>query len=81
LIIVGAVLFLAGLAKLGSNQSGGFSLSNFGINIGSTNTQSNKVGNIASGATKPAQPAKPDWIGLGIAGLGLLTALAGWLKD
>ncbi len=42
LIVVGAVLFLAGLAKLGGSQSGGFNLSNFGINIGGTNTQTNK---------------------------------------
>ena len=74
LIVVGAVLFLAGLAKLGSSQSGGFSLSNFGINIGSTNRQENTVGNAAPDA------AKPDLLGLAIAGLGLLTALVGWLK-
>jgi hypothetical protein len=77
LIVVGAVLFLAGLAKLGSSQSGGFNLGNFGINIGSTNTQENKVGNVAPDAAKSA---KPDLVGLAIAGLGLLTALVGWLK-
>ena len=41
LVIVGAVLILVGLAKAG--QSGGFSLSNIGINFGGTNTQTNKA--------------------------------------
>ncbi len=77
LIVVGAVLFLAGLAKLGSSQRGGFNLSNFGINIGGTTTQTNKVGNVAP---SPAKESKPDWVGLGIAALGLLTAVVGWLK-
>ena len=80
LIVVGAVLFLAGLAKLGRSQSGGFNLSNFGINIGGTNTQTNKVGNVAP---DEAKETKPDWVGLAIAAIGLLTALVGlvgWLK-
>ena len=77
LIVVGAVLFLAGLAKLGRSQSGGFNLSNFGINIGGANTQTNKVGNVAPGEAKET---KPDWVALAIAAIGLLTALVGWLK-
>ncbi len=77
LIVVGAVLFLAGLAKLGGSQSGGFNLSNFGINIGGTNTQTNKVGNVGPGEAKET---KPDWVGLAIAAIGLLTALVGLLK-
>src|ERR1700719_4085730 len=78
LVVVGAVLFLAGLAKLGSNQSGGFNLSNIGINIGGTNTQTNRVGNVAPDAAKET---KPDWVGLAIAGVGLVTAVIGWLKS
>ena len=77
LIVIGAVLFFAGLLKIGKNQSGGFSLSNFGINIGSTNTQSAKVGNITPGA---GGEKKTDWMGFAIAALGLLTAVAGWFK-
>jgi hypothetical protein len=38
LVIVGAVLILVGLAKAG--LSGGFSLSNIGINFGSTKYRS-----------------------------------------
>jgi len=74
LITVGAVLFLAGLAKLGGSQSGGVNLSNLGINIGGRNTQTNKVGNV------DAKETKPDWVGLAIAAIGLLTALVGLLK-
>lgn len=77
LIIAGVVIFLAGLAKLGSSQTGGFSFKNFGITIGGTTTQTNRVGNVAPEA---ASSKKPDWKGLAIALLGLLTALVGLLK-
>ncbi len=77
LIVVGAVLFLAGLGRVGSRQRGGFNLSNFGINIGGKSTQTNTAGDVAPSAAKDT---KPDWIGLAIAGIGLLTALVGWLK-
>jgi hypothetical protein len=75
LVIVGAVLILVGLAKAG--QSGGFSLSNIGINVGSTNTQTNKVGNVTPVTTKGG---KADWVGLGIAAIGLVTAVVGLFK-
>lgn len=81
LFIVGAVIFAIGIAKLGRKQSGGISLGNFGINLGGSNTQSNKTGNIAPEATQPTKQASPNWIGLAIAVLGLLTALVGWLKS
>jgi hypothetical protein len=77
LIIVGIVLLLAGLAKLGSS-GGGFRLSNVGINIGSTSTQTNKVGNVTPAVD--AKSKKPDWVGLAIATIGLVTALVGLLK-
>jgi hypothetical protein len=77
LIIVGIVLLLAGLAKLGSS-GGRFRLSNIGINVGSTSTQTAKVGNVASGAN--ARTKKPDWVGFAIAAIGLVTALVGLLK-
>lgn len=76
LVIVGAVLILVGLAKAG--QSGGFSLSNIiGINFGGTNTQTNKVGNVTPEAAKGG---KADWVGLGIAAIGLVTAVIGLFK-
>lgn len=75
LVIVGAVLILVGLAKAG--QSGGFSLSTIGINFGSTNTQNTKVGNVTP---QPAKGGKADWIGLGIAAIGLVTAVVGLFK-
>jgi len=78
LIVVGAALFLAGLAKLRSSQSGGFNLSNFGISIGGRIKQTTRVGNISPEAAKET---KPDWVGLAIAALGLLTALIGGLKS
>jgi hypothetical protein len=75
LVIVGIVFFLLGLAKLG--RSGGFNLSNFGITIGGTTNQTNRVGDVAPAANKSS---KPDWVGLAIAAIGLLTALVGLLK-
>ena len=74
LIIVGAVLIIVGLAKAG--QSGGFGLRNFGMNFGGTTTQTNKVGNV----TPEPKRAKPDWVGLAIAAIGLVTAAIGLLK-
>jgi hypothetical protein len=71
------LLVLVGVARLGRGQSGGFSLRNVGINIGSTNTQTNTVGNVNSQAAKSG---KPDWVGLGIAVFGFLTALVGLFK-
>ena len=77
LIIVGIVLILVGLAKLRSGGNG-FSLRNIGFNIGSTNTQTNKVGNVAP--RPEPKDKKPDWVGLGITAIGLLTALVGLFK-
>jgi hypothetical protein len=76
LITVGVLLILVGLLKAG--QSGGLSLSNLGINFGGTTTQNNKTGNVTQDAGKSN---KPDWVGLGIAAIGLLTALIGLFKD
>jgi hypothetical protein len=59
LIIAGVVIFLVGLAK-----QRGVKLSNFGIKIGSTNTQSIDVGN---GSPDVGQSQKRDWTGLWIA--------------
>jgi hypothetical protein len=75
LIIVGGVLIVVGLAK--AAQSGGFSLSNIGINFGGTNTQTNKVGNVTAASAKGG---KADWVGLGIAAIGLVTAVVGLFK-
>jgi uncharacterized membrane protein YiaA len=72
LIIAGVVIFLVGLAK-----QRGVKLSNFGINIGSTNTQSIDVG---TGSPEVGQSQKRDWTGLVIAVLGFLTALVGLFK-
>ena len=77
LMVVGVALFLAGLAKLGSRQSGGFNLSHFGLNFGGQITQSTNVRDIGQGETKKT---KTDWAGVAIAALGLLTAIFGWLK-
>ncbi|MGO9672564.1 MAG: hypothetical protein ACLPSF_00040 [Methylocella sp.] len=73
LIIAGVVIFIVGVAK----QSGKVTLSNFGINFGSTNTQTIYV---ASAPDTAAKKPKHDWIGLAIAALGFFTALVGLLK-
>ena len=77
LIVAGVAIFVVGLVKLRSGQTGGFSLKNFGISIGGRTTQSNRVGNVAPEA---ASSKKPNWVGLVIAVLGFLTALVGLLK-
>ena len=77
LVVAGTLILLAGLAKLGRGQGGGFSLKNFGINLGGSVTQNNKVGNVTPEAAKPN---KLDWSGITIAALGLLTALVGYFK-
>jgi hypothetical protein len=81
LIVVGVLLFLAGLAKLGISQSGQFNVTNIlkntGLNIGGTQTQVN-VGQTKT--PEAAKETKPDWVGLAIAAIGLLTALLGCLK-
>jgi uncharacterized membrane protein len=75
LIIIGAVLILVGLVKAG--QSGGFGLRNIGFNFGGTTTQTNKIGNVMPEAAKSG---KADLGGLGIAAIGLVTAVVGLFK-
>ncbi len=77
LIVAGVVIFLFGLAKLRISQSGGFSLKNFGITIGGTTTQTNRVGNVVPEA---ASSKKLDWVGLTTAVIGFVTGLVGVFK-
>lgn len=76
LVVIGVVICVIGLAMLGGSQSGGLGLRNLGFNFGSTNTQTNTVGNIG-GADKKA---KPNWVGLAIAVIGFCTAVVGLFK-
>jgi hypothetical protein len=78
LIVVGIVLFVVGLAKIGAGQSGGFNnvLKNFGINFGGSITQVNRQGNVGS----PADSKKFDWSGVIIAALGVVSAVFGYLS-
>ena len=76
-IIAGVVIFVVGIVKLRSSQTGGFSLKNFGITFGGSTTQTNKVGNVAPEA---ASSKKTDWAGVVIAVFGFLTALVGLLQ-
>jgi hypothetical protein len=71
LIIIGILLFVIGLAKIGAGQSGGFNnvLKNFGINFGGSITQVNRQGDIGS----PANSKRDfDWSGVIIAMLGVV---------
>jgi asparagine N-glycosylation enzyme membrane subunit Stt3 len=76
LVVIGTVIFFAGLLKLGKGQSGGLTQSNRAMTFGGSTIQTNRVGNIAPGA---AETGKPNWMALGTAGLGFLTALIGLL--
>jgi hypothetical protein len=76
LMVVGVVLCVIGLSMLGSRQSGGLSLRNFGLNFFSTSNQTNTAGDAAGGDKK----AKPNWVGLAIAVIGFFTAAVGLFK-
>ena len=76
-VIVGALIFLVGIYRMGSSQNGGLSLKNFGIAFGGSNTQNIKVGNVTP---ETAKALKFDWIGLAIALIGLVTAIFGLFK-
>jgi hypothetical protein len=78
LIIVGIVLFVVGLAKIGAGQNDGLNnvLKNIGINFGGSITQVNRQGNIGS----PANGKGFDWSGVIIAALGVVSAVFGYLS-
>jgi hypothetical protein len=77
LVIIGVVLCVIGLGMLGSSQRAGSSiLKNFGFNIGSTSAQTITASDGSGGDRK----AKPNWVGLAIAVIGLLTAVVGLFK-
>jgi len=70
LIVIGGLILLIGISKVARGSGAGFNLRNIGINIGSTNTQN--IRDIGQERKKG-----PDWVGLGIAAVGLLTAIVG----
>jgi hypothetical protein len=74
LLIVGIVVLIGGLAKLGQGQ-GGFSFANVAANAGLGSGQASPAGGGA-----PAKKA-PDWVGIAIAVIGLIVALVGLFKD
>jgi hypothetical protein len=78
LVVIGVVLCALGLAMLRSSQRVESSIlqKNFGFNIGSISTQTNTAGDRAGNDKK----AQPNWIGLVIAVIGLLTAAIGLFK-
>ena len=74
LLIVGIVVLVGGLFKLGQGQ-GGWSFANVKANAG-----------LGAGETSPAAggaPAKkaPDWVGIAVTVIGLIVALVGLFKD
>jgi hypothetical protein len=76
LLIVGIVVLIGGLYKLGQGQ-GGFSFANVMANAGLGGSQATPA---ASGATAPAKKA-PDWVGIAATVIGLIVALIGLFKD
>jgi hypothetical protein len=74
LLIVGIVVLVGGLFKLGQGQ-GGWSFANVKANVG-----------LGAGETSPGAggaPAKkaPDWVGIAVTVIGLIVALIGLFKD
>jgi hypothetical protein len=75
LLIVGIVVLIGGLYKLGQGQ-GGFSFANVMANAGIGASQTTSA---AGGATAPAKKA-PDWVGIAATVIGLIVAWWGYSK-
>jgi hypothetical protein len=78
LLIVGIVVLIGGLYKLGQGQ-GGWSFANVMANAGMGGSQSG----AGAGSGSSAAPAKkaPDWVGIAATVIGLIVALIGFFKD
>ena len=74
LLIVGIVVLIGGLFKLGQGQ-GGWSFDNVKANAG--------LGAGGTSAAPSGAPAKkaPDWVGVAVTVVGLIVALIGLFKD
>jgi hypothetical protein len=75
LLIVGIVVFIGGLFKLGQGQ-GGWSFANVKANAG---IDSGRTSSPTAGSA-PAKKA-PDWVGVAVTVIGLIVALIGLFKD
>jgi hypothetical protein len=74
LLIVGIVVLIGGLYKLGQGQ-GGWSFANVMANAGLGAAQTSPAAGSA-----PAKKA-PDWVGIAATVIGLIVALVGLFKD
>jgi hypothetical protein len=75
LLIVGIVVLIGGLYKLGQGQ-GGWSFANVKANAGIASGQASPV----TAGSAPAKKA-PDWVGIAVTVIGLIVALIGLFKD
>jgi hypothetical protein len=78
LLIVGIVVLVGGLFKLGQGQ-GGWSFANVKANAGLRAGETSP----AAGSTPASAPVKkaPDWVGIAATVIGLIVALIGLFKD
>jgi hypothetical protein len=74
LVIIGLLLILMGVTQLAI----GFSSKNIGPHVGGANTPTHRLGNFA--AAPATAKNMPDWVGLTITAIGLVTALLGLLN-
>jgi hypothetical protein len=74
LVIIGLLLVLMGVTQLAI----GFGSKNIGPRIGGTNTPTHRLDNF--GAAPATAKSMPDWVGLTITAIGLVTALLGLLN-
>jgi len=79
LLIVGIVVFIGGLFKLGQGR-GGWSFDNVKANAGIGSGQASPATAGSAPATTPAKKA-PDWVGIAVTVIGLIVALIGLFKD
>lgn len=78
LLIVGLVVLVGGLFKLGQGQ-GGWSFANVKANAGLGAGEAHPAPGDAP-VTAPAKQA-PDWVGIAVTVIGLIVALIGLFKD
>ena len=79
LIVVGAVLIIAGLAIAGGGKESNIRVGNFAVTLFGSVTQTFR--SIGMAINGKREKTRRDWIGWSISGLGLIVGLIGFLNS